>query len=163
MKRLFGLILMLVMLCMSSMVLAATAYDVTKGGDTGIPANALGPYVLSYYIDADAANSGAGYGAGDTAKVLAIPAGSVVYGVQVEIDTAEGAACTFDVGDSASATGYFSNVDANNATVDSTILTFGGSAPKYYSAKNELLLTFDSAATDAFKGWVRMIVMPFKQ
>ena len=150
-------------LFMATVAMAATAYDLTKGGTTGIPANAPGPYVLEYYINADAANSGAGYGANDTAKVLVIPAGCVVYGVQVEIDVAEGAACTFDVGDSASATGYFSNVDANNATVDSTILTFGGSAPKYYAAKNELLLTFDSAATDAFKGWVRMIVMPFKQ
>lgn len=141
----------------------ATAYDVTKGGTTGIPANAPGPYVLEYYINADAANAGAGYGAGDTLKFMAVPAGAVVYGVQVEIDTAEGAACTFDVGDSASATGYFSNVDANNATVDSAILTYGASAPKYYAATDDLLITFDSATTDAFKGWVRVIFMPFKQ
>ena len=77
----------------------ATAYDVTKGGTTGIPANAPGPYVLEYYINADAANAGAGYGAGDTLKFMAVPAGAVVYGVQVEIDTAEGAACTFDLRD----------------------------------------------------------------
>lgn len=161
MKRIMLSFLMILFAATVSM--AASAYDATKGGAKGIPANTVGPYLLEYYIDATAANAGVGYGAGDTVKCLAIPAGSVVYGVQVEIDVAEGATCTFDVGDSASATGYFSNVDANNATVESNILTFGGSAPKYYAAKNELLLTLDSAATDKFKGWVRMMVVPFKR
>jgi hypothetical protein len=53
--------------------------------------------------------------ASDTADLLIIPAGLLVLGVGYKILTPEGAADTFDVGDSGSATRYFANQSSNQA------------------------------------------------
>jgi hypothetical protein len=121
----------------------ATAYDVTSGGATGIPANSFGPYTADYTFNA------ADYALNDTLDVIKIPEGAVVYGVNVEVSTADGETSTMDVGDSANATGYLSNVDLNSASTNSASLTFGGTAGKFYASGGKIRLTFDHAVEDA--------------
>lgn len=153
MKRLFLLMIILVAFCGNAF---ATAYDVTKGGATGVPAgNTLGPYVVEYTFNA------ADYAINDTLDCIKIPEGAVVYGVNVQVTTADGETSTMDVGDSANATGYLSNVDINSASTNSASLTFGGTAGKFYASGGKIRLTFDHAVEDAvFK--VRALIAPFK-
>ena len=165
MKRFLTSLLTLVIMAifMGAPAMAVENYDVTKGGTTGVPANAWGPYTIEYYLDASAHNSGAGFAAGDTLDCLKFPEGAVVYGVNYEIVSGEDlATCTVDVGDSANASGYLSNQVSNStATTDAFSLAYGGTAGKAYASGGKIRLTFDHA-TNKLKAYVRAVVMPFK-
>lgn len=159
-STLLAVLVLALLMCGPAM---AEAYDVTKGGATGIPANTFGPYTIEYYLDASAHNSGAGFAVNDTLDCLKFPEGAVVYGVNYEIVSGEDlATCTVDVGDSANATGWLSNQNSNStATTNAFALTYGGTAGKSYADGGKLRLTFDHA-TDKLKAYVRAVVMPFK-
>lgn len=51
--------------------------------------------------------------AADTVRLLEIPKGAIVKGVNVVIVTAAGAACTMDIGDGSTASLFDNNVDLN--------------------------------------------------
>ena len=165
MKRFVSILLsaLFMAMCMTGAALAVENYDVTKGGTTGVPANAWGPYTIEYYLDASAHNSGAGFAANDTLDCLKFPEGAAVYGVNYEIVTGEDlATCTVDVGDSSNATGFLANQVSNStATTNAFSLTYGGTAGKSYANGGKLRLTFDHA-TNKLKAYIRAVVMPFK-
>ena len=83
----------------------------------------------------------------DTVEVLDIPAGTLVLGVQWEVETVEGAARNFAVGDGSDTDGFVTTTSANSATSGSTALAVaegtpntivGYSAGKYYAAADTL-------------------------
>lgn len=166
MKRFISSLILLVVMafCMAGTAMAE-AYDATKGGTTGVPANAWGPYTIEYYLDASTHNSGAGFASGDTLDCLKFPEGAVVYGVNYEIVTGEDlATCTVDLGDASNATGWLTNQNSNStATTNAFALTYGLPAVtgKTYASGGKLRLTFDHA-TNKLKAYVRAVVMPFK-
>lgn len=88
----------------------------------------------------------------DTVDLIAIPAGTIVLAVGYKILTPEGAADTFDLGDSGSATRYFSNQSSNGAagTVGWIVPAVEG-APNVVgyvqAAANKLRLNADAALT----------------
>jgi len=71
----------------------------------------------------------------DTYKVLTIGAGVMITGIYVNVVTAEGAADTVDIGDSAGATTFHNDLSLNSAVV--TALT---TQTKYYSAANYVVI-----------------------
>ncbi|MEY2655270.1 MAG: hypothetical protein RLZZ524_2298 [Pseudomonadota bacterium] len=92
--------------------------------------------------------------ASDTADLLIIPAGTIVLGVGYKILTPEGAADTFDVGDSGSGTRYFSNVSSNQAagTVGWIVPAVEGTpnvVGYLQAAANKLRINADAALTVA--------------
>jgi hypothetical protein len=120
--------------------------------------------VLSHIIDFSqklaAAATSAGGVAADTVKVLAIPAGTFVCGVRLTVQTVQGAVCTVNIGDSATAAGYFSAADLNaltdafsfNAT---TTPTYG--VGKFYAAADDLIVTLGHT-TDVAKIKLEVLV-----
>ncbi|NCC84834.1 MAG: hypothetical protein EOM03_12020 [Clostridia bacterium] len=160
-KVLMSLLLALVMaLCLAGYA-AAEAFDVTKGGATGVPSNTFGPYTVEYLIDASALNDGDGLTAADTLDCIKIPEGAVVYGVNLEVVTAESGNCTIDVGDSSNATAWLSNQAGNSTSTNAFSLTHGGTAGQEYASGGKIRVTFDHN-TDAMKAYLRAVIMPFK-
>jgi hypothetical protein len=89
----------------------------------------------------------------DTVAVIDIPANTLIQGVQWEVETVEGAARNFAIGDGSDTDGFVTTTSANTATSGATALagTLGGtgaaadpvvvtgySAGKYYSAADTL-------------------------
>lgn len=81
--------------------------------------------------------------AADVMKLIDVPADSLLLAVRVEVETPEGAALTFDVGDSAAPAGFHSNVNGN--AVGEAVY----STPKYYATADTLNLVTDAAASHA--------------
>jgi len=85
--------------------------------------------------------------ANDVFQLLTIPAGSFVLGVTAQVTTVEGGACTFDIGDGATADGYHDGLDGNAATdvfsfdEDGTKTEAFGNG-KYYAAADTIDLKF---------------------
>lgn len=91
-----------------------------------------------------AAVKGSALTTADIAQLFDIPAYSLILGVTVNVKTAEGAACTIDVGDSGSASRYFNDLDVNATGVSSYI------TPYFVTADTDLRVTLNTAATDVF-------------
>ena len=113
--------------------MAEATYDVSQG--TGIPWSE----VAECELDCAAQN----IGNGESAKVIHIPARTLLLGVAWEVETAEGATLAGGIGDSSGATVFGSAVDLNAATA-------GGAAasavPKYYATANDIRVTMTGAA-----------------
>ena len=81
--------------------------------------------------------------ANDVFQMITVPANSFVLNVRAEVLTAEGATCTFDVGDGATADGYIDGQDGNSAASvtswdeDGTKTEAFGHG-KYYSAADTI-------------------------
>lgn len=90
--------------------------------------------------------SAAGFASGDTIKLMAIPAGSVIQNVCTQVVTPEGAAATASLGDSGSATRFHSAL-----TINSTAGTYAVSADidQLYSTADYLLLTLGGTMNGA--------------
>jgi len=87
----------------------------------------------------------AGFGSTDTLKAILIPAGFAVLNVSIDVTVAEGAACTIDVGDSASAVQWL-----DDFSVNALVHTLAASTTlKAYAAANYVSVLFNSAGTDA--------------
>ena len=92
---------------------------------------------VEFLVDLSARNlSSAGYASGDTIKLMALPAGSMVTNVHLNVVTVEGAAATVSVGDSGSATRFHSAVSIN-----SVALTASADLIQLYTAADYILLT----------------------
>lgn len=102
-------LLMAATLIMPVLSMAATV-DMTKGANTGYPANMMGRvYLLENTLDFSKVS---GYGvSGSTYQALNIPAGCMVLKVGYKLETGNTAACTVDIGDGTTPAGYFD--DAN--------------------------------------------------
>lgn len=83
----------------------------------------------------------------DVAEVVTIPAGTLVLGVMWEVETVEGAARNFAVGDGSDTDGFITTTSANSATTGASALALtegtpntitGYSAGKYYSAADTI-------------------------
>jgi len=81
----------------------------------------------------------------DIAQMFTIPAKALIQTVMINVLTAEGAACTIDVGDSGSASRYANDLDVNatGLTVYSTNYSVGAS-------DIDFRITTNTAATDTF-------------
>ncbi len=97
--------------------------------------------------------------AGDTCRLLNVPAGAIVTKVDSVLVTAEGAACTMDIGDGTTATLFNSNVNLNTAAgthegtdpaTETTVYATGG---KYYATAGHIIGTMDHD-TDTAVLWV---------
>lgn len=109
---------------------AATSYNTT--------------HRVSAVIDASKINDGNGLASGDVVEAIAVPAGTMVMAVHTAVRTAEGATCTYGVGDGASATRYHATMDANSDSTDANV------APDYYYADQDTIdVTLDNAASSA--------------
>ena len=102
-----------------------------------------------------AARSAAGQaalGAADVLELIPVRAGTYVPVTAIEVTKVEGAACTMDLGDGASAAGYLSNVDANALTYVASLVTSAYSVAvgggKLYTTDDTIDLVLDSAGTD---------------
>lgn len=156
-------LLVFVMLLAFAGMAFAEAFDATKGGTEGVPANAWGPYTVTYNLDVDKFTDGDGFTAADTLDVIKIPKGAVVYGVNFKVLEGDAlATCTVDVGDSASAVGFLENATCGtSATTDSFSLTYGGTAGKSYASGGKVRVTFDHNAT-TLKAAISAVIMPFR-
>ena len=100
------------------------------------------------FAGADAAVfKGSAVGTGDIYQVCTIPANSFVLSVTWSVTTAEGATCTFNIGDTATAAGYVSAANGNSVASGSsfngtTTPTYG--VGKYYAAADTLNLALAS-------------------
>jgi hypothetical protein len=83
----------------------------------------------------------------DTVAVLDIPANTLIQGVQWEVETVEGAARNFAVGDGSDTDGFIASTSANSLASGATALALGEGTPntvsgysagKYYSAADTL-------------------------
>lgn len=83
----------------------------------------------------------------DVAAVLNIPAGTLIMGVQWEVETEEGASRNFAIGDGDDTDGFVTTTTANTAASGATALALteaapntvtGYSAGKYYSAADTI-------------------------
>ena len=86
--------------------------------------------------------------ANDVFQLLKIPAGFFVHSVTVKVTTANGAACTFDVGDGATPDGYHDGLNGNSTSTydcsfdtDGTMTEAFGNG-KFYSASDTIDLKF---------------------
>ena len=95
--------------------------------------------------------AGVAWGAGDTAKLLFIPAGTIILSVATYLITAEGAALTIGIGDSAGATTFLSTNNLNTTLGTHVIspVSQAGSLMKAYTADDYLLMTLNNAAAHA--------------
>ena len=98
-----------------------------------------------------AAYKGSAVATSDVAQLVSIPAGSLVLNVAYKVITAEGATCTFSIGDGADVDGYGAAVNGNTTT-DSCSFNCTSSPAfgvgKYYSAADtiDVLLASGTAA-----------------
>ena len=94
--------------------------------------------------------------AADTVQLIAIPAGAIVDGIDIVTVTAEGQACTMDVGDGSTATLFDSNVslnttDTHTGTDPATEATLAATNGKYYATAGYIVGTIEhNASTAAF-------------
>jgi len=73
---------------------------------------------------------GAAIATSDVFQIVSIPAGSWVLAVAAKVITAEGATCTFDIGDGGTAAdGYFDDLNGNTTT---DTISFDGTTTKSY-------------------------------
>lgn len=96
-----------------------------------------------------AARSAAGataLAATDTLVLFPTFAGQAVLAVGAYLETAEGATATIDVGDAASATRYFSNLDLNGTAGTYSVSTLD--APHVYNVTTGVVVTIDSNSVD---------------
>ena len=107
----------------------------------------LGNDVISKTVVVDFAvlNDGAGVGSADIVNVLNVPKGAVMLHIQQNVLTAEGGAATIDLGDSAGATVYQSNLDIN------AVASSAAGLIKSYAAADTIILTCDTAAVNVAK------------
>lgn len=95
---------------------------------------------------ARAAAGAAALTATDTLVIGVLPKGSYVIGAAVTVVRSEGAAATIDVGVTGAATLFGSSVDINVAAGTTAGVINGA---RYQTANTDILLTIDTAATDA--------------
>jgi hypothetical protein len=86
----------------------------------------------------------AALGVGDTLEILKLPANTCVIAVGADVTKAEGATSTGDLGDSGSATRYFSNLNLNAVAHTPSSLD----APHVYATETGIIMTMDHAAHD---------------
>jgi hypothetical protein len=84
--------------------------------------------------------------AADTLVLFPTFAGMAVIAVGAFLQRAEGATCTIDVGDAASATRYFTNLNLNDTAGTYSVSTLD--APHVYNVTTGVVVTIDSNATD---------------
>jgi hypothetical protein len=92
----------------------------------------------------------------DTLVIGVLPKGSYVVAAAVTVVRPEGATCTIDVGVTGAATLFGSSVDINVAAGTTAGVTNGA---RYQTANTDILLTIDSAATDAARVKVSIAVI----
>jgi hypothetical protein len=92
-------------------------------------------------------------------KIFNLPAGSLVLCVAYQVVTPEGAADTFDLGDSGNATRFYSNQSANQ-TAGTRVGTYV--TPLFYPTADSVILNVDTALTVAkLRFWVVTVDMSF--
>lgn len=83
----------------------------------------------------------------DTAEVIAIPAGTFIQGVVWEVETVEGAARNFAIGDGSDTDGFVATTSANSTASGASLLALGEGTPntitgysagKYYAAADTI-------------------------
>lgn len=100
--------------------------------------------------------------ANDVFQMITVPVNSFVLNVRAEVLTAEGATCTFDVGDGATADGYLDGVDGNSAASSAsfnatTTETFG--VGKFYSAADTIDIKMMTGTWTALRVKLTAIIM----
>lgn len=136
-------------------------YDLTKGG-ANVPAAVNSGFVFRPFVEIDFQKTP--YASGDVLKIFAVAPGIFIPRIAYEVVRTEGATLTIDVGDSASATAFASNVNANSAGRGVNVLTLTEGTPntitfngKFYSAADAIQLTLDHAASNALvRFWALM-------
>lgn len=107
----------------------------------------IGTYLIKAQNTVDCSKTTAG--TTGVHAVLDIPAGAYVLSVMTVVTTAEGATCTFDVGDGSDPNGWDDAVDGNAAAAyisapgTDAYATAGG---KYYSAADTIDIDMDNEA-----------------
>ena len=100
------------------------------------------------FSGADAAVfKGSAVGTGDIYQVLTIPANALVLSVSWSVITAEGATSTFNLGDTATASGYVSGANSNAVAVGQSFnatTTPAYGVGKFYSTADSLNLALAS-------------------
>lgn len=103
------------------------------------------------YVDLASTNMPEGvgtlYASSDTIKIFTIPKGSQLINVAYEVVTAEGAAATFDLGDSGTANKFFNDADMNAAAGTQA----GYTTTAFYTSEDYVVLLLNSASVDAAK------------
>lgn len=95
--------------------------------------------------------------ASGTYTLFNLPANSLVLCVAYQVVTAEGGTATFDLGDSGSATRFYSNADAN-ATAGTKVGSYV--TPLFYGTANSVILSADHAMDAAkLRFWVVTVDM----
>ena len=112
----------------------ATTYDLTDGALTLPWDGAKKCYVIEKKVDC----SVDGLGSGDTAQVLAVPAGTFVMAVFTDVATAEGAAATITVGDGVDPDGWDTSVNVNAAALTQGAGAFPTAAGKLYTSADTI-------------------------
>ena len=92
----------------------------------------------------------------DTLVIGTLPKGSYVLAAAVTVVRPEGAVCTIDVGVSGATTLFASSLDINSAAGTTTGVTNGA---RYQTANTDILMTIDSAATDAARVKISLAVL----
>jgi hypothetical protein len=105
---------------------------------------------------ARSAASAAALGAADTLVIGTLPAGAYVVATAVTVVRAEGAAATVDIGVAVTHAFWGNNVDLNAAVGTTAGLTSGA---YYAAADTDVLLTVNTAATDAARIKVSLAVV----
>lgn len=117
----------------------------------------------------DVALPATGFAASDILQVFSVPAGFWLHSVGVRVVTAEGAACTADIGNNsatqthvlgANADGYMGTLNLNSATTQISLVADDGLGPNtgagtglmgiVFITDGTIDLTFGSADTNAF-------------
>lgn len=111
-------------------------------------ANAAGfpaPVVIEGFLDCT--KTSAAMAQNDVAEVLTIPAGTFIQGVVWEVETVEGAARSFAVGDGSGTSGFVTTTSANSLASGCSALALtegtpntvtGYSSGKYYAAADTI-------------------------
>jgi hypothetical protein len=120
-------------------------------------ANTGNPYVATQTFDAALRN----LAQNDIAELINVPAGSVVHWVRWEVQTVEGAARNFALGDGSSTSGFIATTSANSVANGCSALALtegtpntvtGYSAGKYYGSADTIdLLAVTSGGLTAAK------------
>lgn len=103
--------------------------------------------------------------ASDIIKMILVPAGSLVLGVQVAVQRADTGSSTrtFGTGDSGSATQFLTTTDAKTAGLTGAPIT----TAKYYAAADDVRLTLNhdmgTVAAGALKVRVSAVIATFSQ
>jgi hypothetical protein len=90
---------------------------------------------------------GAAIATSDAFPLISIPAGALVLSVTHIVTTAEGATCTYDIGDTTDPNGFVSAGNGNtttNATSFNATTTPGYGVGRYYTAANTIDVTLAS-------------------